>query len=75
MIKMDVFLDAFKNDKPESIVKFARIDNTYTTGRPRLIFDGEAVRTVKAYPYLSTYTPIANDRVMVVHGVIMGAIK
>lgn len=74
MIKMDAFLEAFKNEEPKKVVKFATIDSEHTTGRPRLVFDGESVATVKAYPYLSTYTPTAGDRVMVVHGVVVGAI-
>jgi hypothetical protein len=45
--------------------KFAAIPATYTTGRPTLIFDGDATATVATWPYLSSYTPAANDRVAV----------
>ena len=74
MIKMDAFLEAFTNEAPKKLVQFATVDSGYTTGRPWLVFDGESVATVKVYPHLSTYTPVAGDRVMVIHGVIMGAI-
>lgn len=67
------FKKNFHNEK-KKIVKFAKIDSGYVSGRPQLIFEGEATKTLKQYPYISTYTPIADDRVMVVHGVVMGAI-
>jgi hypothetical protein len=70
----DFFISAFKNPKKEKIVQFARVDPNYTSGRPRLIFDGESEVSGKAYPYLSIYTPAANDRVMVVKGVVIGKI-
>ena len=63
----------FHNDKKKTI-KFAKIDSGYVSGRPQLIFDGETITTLKQYPYIATYTPVANDRVMVIHGVVMGAI-
>lgn len=74
MIKMDEFLAAFKNEEQAKQIRFATIDSGYTSGRPSVIFDGESVATAKAYPYLSTYTPNAGDRVMLVHGVIVGKI-
>lgn len=74
MIDHDFFISAFMNPKQEKIVQFARVDPNYTSGRPRLIFDGESEVSGKAYPYLSSYTPAANDRVMVVKGVVIGRI-
>lgn len=68
------FIEMFKNDKNEKIVKFAKVDPNYTSGRPSLIFDGESVVTIKTYPYLSSYTPAANDRVMLIKNVIVGKI-
>lgn len=75
MIRMDDFLDAFKNEKKARIVRFATIASGYTAGRPHLVFDGESVATVKAYPKLKSYTPVAGERVIVIHGVVMGAIE
>jgi len=43
----------------------ATIDPAYTSGRPKLVFDGDTVATQKTYPYLSSYTPSANHRVLV----------
>lgn len=74
MIDHNLFISAFKNPKKEKIVQFARVDPNYTEGRPRLIFDGENVVSGKAYPYLASYTPAANDRVMVIKGVVVGKI-
>lgn len=75
MIRMGDFIDAFKNEEPERLVRFATIANGYTTGRPRLIFDGESTPTGKAYPKLKTYTPVAGERVIVIHNVVIGAIE
>lgn len=74
MITVDAFLEAFKNEPQANYIRFATIDSGYTSGRPSVIFDGESVATAKAYPYLSSYTPTAGDRVMLVHGVIVGKI-
>jgi len=43
----------------------ATIDPAYTSGRPKLVFDGDTVATQKTYPYLASYTPSANHRVLV----------
>jgi len=45
--------------------RLATIPPGYSSGRPTLIFDGQTTPTVKTYPYLSRYTPAANDRVLV----------
>lgn len=74
MIDHEFFISAFMNPKKEKIIQFARVDPNYTSGRPRLIFDGESGVSGKAYPYLSSYTPQPNDRVMVVKGVVIGKI-
>lgn len=74
MIDHEFFISAFMNPKQEKIVQFAMVDPNYTSGRPRLIFDGESEVSGKAYPYLSSYTPQPNDRVMVVKGVVIGKI-
>jgi hypothetical protein len=74
MIDHDFFISAFMNPKQEKIIQFARVDPNYTSGRPRLIFDGETEVSGKAYPYLASYTPAADDRVMLVKGVIVGKI-
>ncbi|NNU91811.1 hypothetical protein ETC01_00490 [Geobacillus sp. NFOSA3] len=74
MIDHDFFISAFMNPKQEKIIQFARVDPNYTSGRPRLIFDGETEVSGKAYPYLASYTPQPNDRVMVVKGVVVGKI-
>lgn len=47
-------------------------------GRPVLLFDGEDTPSTRTYPRLSSYTPTAGDRVLVVvHGgsaVVLGKI-
>lgn len=74
MIKADEFVQMFGNSEKEKLIKFGKVDPDYVSGRPSLIFDGETVATVKKYPYLSSYTPSASDRVMVIRGVIVGKI-
>jgi len=44
--------------------RFGSIDVSYTSGAARILFDGEATTSVKAYKFVSTYTPVAGQRVM-----------
>jgi len=54
-----------KNQGANSLVfKLGVIPADYASGRPSVKFDGESVASVRTYPYLSSYTPTANDRVM-----------
>lgn len=50
----------------ESILRLGKIPSDYTTGRPSIIFEGETTASLKQYPYLGSYTPVANDWVLVV---------
>lgn len=58
--------------------RLATIDPAYSSGQPRLLFDGDAAPGARRWPRLSGYTPVAGDRVliaMVSHGgVILGKI-
>jgi hypothetical protein len=56
-------------------VQFATVDLAYTSGNPRLVFDGETNASTKTYPHLASFTPTGGERVMVLNGVIIGAIK
>jgi len=68
------------SDKHPSNIVFATgvIPTGYTTGWPTITFDGESTTGSRQYPYLSSYSPVAGDRVilaMLTHsGVIMGKI-
>ena len=76
MIDVDTFLDLTETDNSNQVsIKFGTIQSKYKTGRPRVIIDGNTAATVKTYPYLSSYTPAANHRVMIVKGVILGRIS
>jgi hypothetical protein len=50
-------------DKPARI---ATIDPAYVSGSARVIFDGEDALSGKAYSYVSTYSPTAGDRVVMI---------
>lgn len=43
--------------------RLGTIDPAYTTGRPKVTFDGESTMSTRTYTYLSPYTPAAGDRV------------
>jgi hypothetical protein len=55
-----------------------RIDPFYSGGKPRVIFDGENKPSYKRYTHLSSYKPVANDRVLMANiagtHVILGSI-
>lgn len=44
----------------------AKIDPAYASGAPKVTFDGESTLSVKTYARLGSYTPAANDRVLMV---------
>lgn len=63
-------------EQPEKVIRirFGTIDPAYTTGAPKVKFDGESTVSVKTYKRMSSYTPVANDRIMIVEGVILGKV-
>lgn len=50
---------------PQPSFRLATVDPDYSGGRPRLVFDGETTVSTRTFPYLSSYTPVAGDRVLV----------
>lgn len=50
----------------ETTTRLGTIPATYSSGRPTVQFDGESVASTKTYPYLSSYTPTAGHRVLLV---------
>ena len=54
------------------------IDSGYVSGLPQIVFDGETSASTRQYPYLASYTPAADDRVLVAMvghgGVVVGRI-
>lgn len=77
MITPEQFVQDFANKKmvePDK-VRFASIDPSYVSGSPQLLFPGESTVTLKKYKRLESYNaPIAGEKVMVLHDVILGKI-
>jgi hypothetical protein len=48
-------------DRP---LRIATVDPAYTTGNPKVTFEGESTLSAKGYPFLDSYVPIATDRVV-----------
>ncbi|WP_163102246.1 hypothetical protein [Peribacillus alkalitolerans] len=69
-------MNGFTNNPIDKEIHLAKIDPTYTNGRPKVIYDKDILsgELSKTLPYLASYTPSANDRVMVIKGVIIGKI-
>ena len=67
MITPEQFLNITKDVKTNKSFRLAIIENGYTEGKPRVIFDGETKQTAKRYPYLGSYTPIAGDRILMAY--------
>jgi hypothetical protein len=74
MINSTEFVSMFGKEKKEKLIRYAKIDHFYESGLPRLVFDGEEEVSVKSYPYLASYTPYPDDRVMLVKNVIIGKV-
>lgn len=47
-------------------IRMGTIDAGYVSGQPAVVFDGESIASGKTYPYLDSYTPSADDRVVLV---------
>lgn len=62
----------------QTAFKLGTIPAGYTSGRPTIQFDGESSASTRTYPYLSSYTPTASDRVLVAmvghSGVVLGKV-
>lgn len=76
MITPEQFVSTFSNPEKENIIQFAMVDPNYTSGRPSVIYDSDILTGTlsKPLPYLSSYTPEAGDRVMIIKGVMVGKI-
>ena len=74
IISRNRFMKTMSEKKPTFAIQYAKIDSAYIEGRPRLIFDGEDIVSLKRYPYVGSYIPKANDRVQIIGGVIQGNI-
>ena len=65
MIDAEELLQITAGNPQQSMFKLGRIDPAYSgSGRPKVVFDGETTASGKQYPYLSIYTPAANDRIL-----------
>lgn len=48
----------------KNMFRLGRVDPDYTGGRPSVIFSGETIKSGKKYPYLSSYVPKANEKIL-----------
>jgi hypothetical protein len=46
------------------LVALGTVTSDYTSGRPKVKFDRDASASNKTYGYVSSYSPAANDRVV-----------
>lgn len=53
-----------KTSKP---FKLGKVDPAYSTGLPKIVFDGETTASLKGYTHLSSYKPVANDRIIMAY--------
>lgn len=70
------FVELFNPPDIQDSIKFGKVDPNYISGRPSVIYDIDILSGTlsKPLPYIGSYTPAANDRVMIVKGVIIGKI-
>lgn len=72
------FLNIIGDKEKQASFRLGTIPADYTSGRPKVQFDGETTASTRTYPHLASYTPAANDRVLVAMvgkgGVVVGKI-
>lgn len=65
MISPETFLNVMRKPEDDTdTFRLGTIPDTYSSGRPTITFDGETTTSTKTYPYLSSYAPAANHRVL-----------
>ena len=64
MITEEKFLEITRGQEKEAVFRLGKIDPSYSSGRPKIVFDGETTASTKQYPYLAPYAPTAGDRVL-----------
>jgi hypothetical protein len=67
--KIDEYINKVLNklDILKPVFIFGTIDPSYSSGRPKVKLDIDGVNASirqKQYPYISSYTPVASDRVL-----------
>jgi hypothetical protein len=69
-------LNESKEGDNNNLARFGTIDPQYISGRPQVIYDIDVANGTlsKPLPHLASYTPVANDRVMILQGVILDKI-
>ena len=60
------FIKMFGSKRKTPPFRLGKIDPAYTSGQPKVVFDGETTASGKQYTRLSSYTPVASDRVVMV---------
>ncbi|PZN05072.1 MAG: hypothetical protein DIU76_08290 [Bacillota bacterium] len=78
-MRPDEFLHLVRDQPSDGpLVRLGTIPAGYTSGRPQVQWDGETAPSSRTYPYLSSYTPAAGDRVLAVRAgrtwVILGRV-
>lgn len=64
MIGTTEFIQILNRGETFQAFKIGTIASSYSSGNPRIRFDGESTTSIKGYPYLDTYRPTPNDRVL-----------
>ena len=60
---LQLIRETVRQELPSLSGRIGTIPGTYSSGRPTVLFDGEATASTKTYPYLSSYAPVAGNRV------------
>lgn len=58
------FINILKPQTKSDEFKLGKIDANYVDGRPKVIFDDELAVSTKEYPYIASYSPLSDDRVL-----------
>ncbi|WP_144498259.1 hypothetical protein [Bacillus paralicheniformis] len=60
-------IDSLVDKKVSKPFSLGTIDPNYSSGLPRVLFDGESKVSTKRYSYIGTYKPAARDRVLMIN--------
>lgn len=64
MITTEELIEIIDNTEHKGIYKLATVTELFPGGAPKLKFDGEEITSGKEYKRLSSYSPLKDDRVL-----------
>ncbi len=61
---VDLMEEFYQSQPKQEAFRLGKVDSSYTSGLPKVLFDGDDVASDKLYAHNAGYTPVADDRIL-----------